>query len=432
MNNLSRRALLKQLGTAGVSVGLFGASSQVWAKATPHVVIVGGGIGGASAAKYLRLIDKNVKITLIEPNSEYIFCPGSNEILNNTVSLEELTVNYETLKKRYAVNVITDWADDIDYAKKQVKTRRSGAIAYDKLIVSPGPDYVFDAVEGYNKELAEGDFPHAWKAGAQTVKLFNQMKAMPQGGTIAISAPPMPYRCPPAPYERASFMAEWLVQHNPTAKVLILDSKNSFTFRKHYEDYWTKTRGYQTDNAMIEWIPAEKGGQVTQLDAANKALITADGDRVKADVINIIPVHTAAKFAKNTGLAQGKEWVDINPMNYQSMIDKDVYVVGDVTESRPMAKTGYLASNHSKVVAQHIVNEFNGNEHVQPLYTNNCVAMAGHDYGMTITDTFRVQNGKIVKQYGHQSTELDNPALNHIRASLAKNWQRAFRRDIFA
>jgi len=432
MNNLSRRQLIKQLGAAGIATGLFGASKQAWSKTAPHVVIVGGGIGGASAAKYLRIIDKNVKITLIEPNKEYIFCPGSNEILNETATLEELTVNYETLKNRYAVNVITDWADDIDYAGKRVKTRNSGFVAYDKLIVSPGPDYKLDAVEGYNKALAEGDFPHAWKAGAQTTKLFQQMKAMPQGGTIAISSPPMPYRCPPAPYERASFMAEWLAHHNPSAKILILDSKDGFTFQKHYLDYWTKARGYGTDNSMIEWVAAKDGGAVKQLDALNKTLITANGDKIKADVINIIPNHTAAKFAKDTGLSQGQEWVSIDPMTYQSRVDKDVYVVGDVTESSPMVKTGYLASNHSKVVVQAIVDEFNGKAPSQPLYTNNCVAFAGDDYGMSITDTFRVQNGKIVKQYGHQSTELDNPALHYVRASLAKNWQRAFRRDIFA
>lgn len=432
MNNLSRRELIKRFGAAGLTTGLFGASNQAWSNTTPHVVIVGGGIGGASAAKYLRIIDKNVKITLIEPNKEYIFCPGSNEILNETATLEELTVNYETLKNRYAVNVITDWADDIDYAGKKVKTRHSGSVAYDKLIVSPGPDYKFSEVEGYSKALAEGDFPHAWKAGPQTTKLFNQMKSMPQGGTIAISSPPMPYRCPPAPYERASFMAEWLAHHNPTAKILILDSKNGFTFQKHYLDYWTKVRGYGTENAMIEWVSAKDGGEVKQLDAANKTLITANGDKIAADVINIIPNHTAAKFAKDTGLSQGQEWVSIDPMTYQSRVDKDVYVVGDATESSPMVKTGYLASNHSKVVAQAIVDEFNGKAPSQPLYTNNCVALAGDDYGMSITDTFRVKDGKIVKQYGHQSTELDNASLHYVRASLAKNWQRAFRRDIFA
>jgi len=431
-NPLTRRELLSRFGQAGLSLGLFGASNLVWSKSTPHVVIIGGGIGGASAAKYLRILDKNIRITLIEPNKEYIFCPGSNEVLNGTVTLEELTVNYGTLKNRYAVRVVSDRAVDIDYAQKTVKTKRSGNIQYDKLIVSPGPDFVFDAVDGYSKELANGDFPHAWKAGAQTLKLFQQMQSMPQGGTIAISAPPMPYRCPPAPYERASFMAEWLEQHNPTAKIIILDAKDSFVFRKHYLDHWKQVRNFGTENAMIEWVPANEGGTVTQLDAKNKMLITATGEKIKADVINIIPHHTGSQFTKNTGLTQGKDWVGINPLSFQSLIDQDVYVVGDTTESSPMVKTGYLASNQSKVVVQHIVNALNGKEHIHPFYTNNCIAMAGHNYGMTITDSFRIQNGKIVKQYGHQSTELDNPALHRIRYSLAKSWQRALRRDIFA
>lgn len=432
MNNLTRRQLLQRFGAAGLTLGIFGASNQAWSKTAPHVVIVGGGIGGASAAKYLRIIDKNVRITLVEPNSQYIFCPGSNEVLNDMATLEELTVNYDTLRNRYGVKVITDRALDIDYQAKTLITQKSGKIAYDKLIVSPGPDYQFSAIEGYSKALSEGAFPHAWKAGPQTITLRNQMQSMRKGGVIAISSPPAPYRCPPAPYERASFMAEWLAHHNPTAKILILDSKDGFTFQKHYLDYWSKTRGYGTDNSMIEWVNASAGGKVTQLDAKNKTLITASGNKFKADVINIIPTHMGGKFVKDSGLSQGQDWVAIDPMTYQSLVNKDVYVVGDATESSPMVKTGYLASNHSKVVVQAIVDEFNGKAPGQPLYTNNCVALAGDDYGMTITDTFRVQNGKIVKQYGHQSTELDSPQLHHIRASLAKNWQRAFRRDIFA
>lgn len=431
MSNFTRRELVKYLGAAGLTTGLFGVSKTAFAKSAAHIVIVGGGIGGVSAAKYLRILDKNVKITIIEPNREYVFCPGSNEVLNDFISIDEITMNYDAFKKRYAVNLVEDKAIDIDYTGKRVKTANNGFINYDKLIVSPGPSYDCEAVEGYSKALADGDFPHAWKAGAQTLKLRDQIHSMKKGGVIAISSPPMPYRCPPAPYERASFIAEWLSHHNPTAKVLILDSKNSFTFKTHYEDYWTKRRGYKSDNAMIEWVSMDQGGKVTQLDVGNHALVTADGERIKADVINIIPNHSAGQFTKDTGLTQGQTFVPIDPIDYRSLVDKDVYVVGDTTESSPMVKTGYLASNHSKAVAQSIVNEFAGKPPVQPLYTNNCVALTGEDYGMTITDTFRVQNGKIIKQYAHQSTELDNDALHHIRASLAMNWQRAFRRDMF-
>lgn len=433
MSQITRRDLIKLFGAGAVaSTGLLGASKMAFAKSSAHIVVVGGGIGGASFAKYMRLTNADVKITIIEPNPEYIFCPGSNEILSGHETLENLTVNYKTLKNRFKIDVIQDVATEINYEKHEIATLKSGKIGYDKLVVSPGPEFVYDFVEGYNAELAAGDFPHAWKTGPQTLKLKQQIESMPQGGTILISSPRMPYRCPPAPYERASFIAGALDKINPTAKILIMDSKDNYVFREHFEHYWKDKFGYGTNNSKIEWISSEKGGTVAQLDAPNKTVITSNGDRIKADVINIITEEAAGRFSKENGLTVGGQWVPFEPKTFASKVDSDVYVIGDQVAAN-MPKTGYVASNQAKVVAATINDLLAGREPGTPFITNNCVAMAGEDFGMTITATFRYTGqGKGYSVQERRSAITNNPTTNRIRAEVAKNWQRTFRKDIFS
>ncbi|BBP42981.1 FAD-dependent oxidoreductase [Thiosulfativibrio zosterae] len=435
MSKLTRRELIKWFGASAMaSTGLLGATSKAYAKNTAHIVIVGGGIGGASFAKYMRLANSDVKITMIEPHPTYTFCPGSNEILSGHETLENLTVNYQTLKSRFNVDVVQDIATEINYEKHQISTLKGQVIDYDKLVVSPGPDFDYQFVEGYNATLAASDFPHAWKAGPQTTKLKQQIDALPQGGTLLISSPRIPYRCPPAPYERASFVANMMKNTNPTAKILILDSKDDYVFKDHFEHYWKKHHGFGTDNSRIEWVQAKKGGIVTALNTQNKSVKTANGDIIKADVINIIPEEKAGRFAIENGLALGSNWVPYEPKTFASKVHPDVYVIGDMVDS-PMPKTGYVASNQAKVVAAAINDLLAGREPGTPFITNNCVAMAGEDYGMTITATFRFTDDAKQKGYATQvrtSAVSDNPYTNRIRAEVAKNWQRTFRKDMFS
>ena len=426
---LSRRDVLKLFG-ATAATGLL-APARVLAGTPPKLVIVGGGIGGAAMAKYMRILNADIQITVVEPNAEYIFCPGSNEVLNDEVSLNDLTVTYDTLRNRYGVTVVQDKATTIDYTHRQLHTAGGHTLPYDWLVVSTGPDFVYSAIEGYSAQLAHGDFPHAWKAGPQTLRLKQLYQSMKPGGTVVISSPPMPYRCPPAPYERASFMAAWLKEHNPTAKIIILDSKPDFIFQPHYETYWKETFGYGTDNAMIEWVGSHQGGTVQVLDAKTRTVITADGERIQADVINIIPPEQTSTFARENDLNLGKAWVPIHPKDFRSRKDPNVFVIGDASEADPMVKTGYMASNQAKWVAQVIQAEIEGRDPGSPIWTNNCVAMAGDDFGMTITDTFRFHQGRIELQETIQAPVSDNPHLNALRAAVAKNWQRTFRRDIF-
>lgn len=428
-HQLTRRQLISRFGAAAfASTGLFGASNAAFASNAAHVVIIGGGIGGASAAKYLRLLDGNIRISMIEPNATYVFCPGSNEVLSGHETLEMLTFDYTTMRSRYGVNVIQARALDINYGARQVKLSNGDTVSYDKLIVSPGPDDRYDLIEGYTLKMAETDFPHAWKAGAQTLKLKQQIESMPQGGTLLISAPQAPYRCPPAPYERASFIANQLKHTNPTAKIIILDSKDGFVFDKQFMAYWTKHHGFGTENSRIEWVPANKGGKVTAFDASIKTLVTASGNKVKGDVVNIIPAERAGKFAVDTGLSQGKQWVPVQAKTFASIVDPNVFVIGD-TVDMPMPKTGYIASNQAKVAVQAIVDILAGREPGTPFITNNCVAMAGDDYGMTITATFRFAGDRYTVQE-RRSVVDGNEYIGHLRASVAKNWQRTFRKDI--
>ena len=428
---ISRRQMLRLLGAGAASYGLLGASSIAFSKSAAHIVIVGGGIGGAAAAKYLRLLNADVKITIVEPNSQYIFCPGSNEVIPGWVTLEDLMVTYTTLKTRYGINVIHDKAVAIDYDNNQLKLEKGDVLSYHKLIVSPGPTHNYEAIEGFSKELAEGEFPSAYNAGKQTMTLRNQILDMKKGGTLIISPPENHYRCPPAPYERASFIAAMFQETNPTAKILILDSKDSFVLSNNYTFYWKKKFGYGTDNSMIEWVPSKNGGKVVKLDASNHAVITSDGQTHKGDVINIIPPEKAGQFALQNDLADDK-WCPVDFLDFSSAKHDDVYVIGDSVDGSPMPKTGYIASNQARVVVQAINDELHGRAVGTPFIINDCVAMAGHDYGMALSTTFRYAGkGKRLKDLYYIQGAETNTAKQLVRQQVAENWQRTFRKDIF-
>lgn len=429
---ISRRELIKLMGAGAASYGLFGASSKAFAKEAAHIVIIGGGVGGAASAKYLRLLNADVKITVIEPNAQYIFCPGSNEIIPGWVTVEELTVTYDTLKTKYHVNVIQDKATQIDYTHKRVKLSKGDVISYDKLIVSPGPTYEYTAIEGYTKAIAETRFPAAWHVSPQTLLLRQQILSMKQGGTLLLSSPKDPYRCPPAPYERASYILHMLKEKNPTAKLVILDSKDSFIFNNNYQAYWQEHFGYGSDNSMIEWVSKSKGGEVVKLDASTSSVITADGTAHHGDVINIIPPEKAGQFAIQNDLNEG-DWCPVEFKDFTSTKHKDVHVIGDSIDGDPMPKTGYVASNQARVVVQAINDELHGRPVGTPFLINDCVAMAGKDYGMSLSETFRFagEGKRLEERYFVPGYEKD-VAKRIVRQKVAENWQRTFRKDIFS
>ncbi len=431
-HDLSRRDVLKFLGAAALTTGLLTASKKAFAKDARHLVIVGGGIGGSAAAKYMRLLNPDVKITIIEPDDLYMFCPGSNEVIVGWAGIEEITVSYTTLKNRYAINFVKDRATAIDFDKKSVRLANGDPIRYDKLIVSPGPQFVYEAIEGYNKDLAYGEFPAAWHVSPQTITLRRQIHQLKPGGTVIISSPEYPYRCPPAPYERASFICGFLKERNPTAKVIILDSKDSFIFDNNYPFYWQKEFGFGTDKAMIEWIGRSDGGRVVKLDAENHAVITENGQVHHGDVINIVPPHKAHRFCFDNDLVEN-DWCPVEFKNFESKRHKDVHIIGDSVDGDPMPKTGYLASNQARITVQAINDEWHDRPIGTPFLINDCVAMAGKNWGMSLMETFRYAGeGKRLEERYIIPGPAKNPAKHLVLKNVAKNWQRTFHKDIFS
>jgi len=433
-HKMSRRDSLKFLGLCALSVATLGEQSYASQEQMKqfHVVIVGGGIGGASAAKYLRLLNPHVQITLIEPNTEYIFCPGSNDIFPGWKNIEDLTVTYRTLKERYQTKVIQDRASKIDYSEKSVSLEKGGKVLYDKLIVSPGPSYDYAGIEGYSLTLAQTRFPAAWHVSPQTLLLKQQILALRKGGTMIISIPSAPYRCPPAPYERASYIAQMLKKNNPTAKVLLLDSQEEFVFDNVYPYYWEEHFGFGKPDAILERVTPKDGGHIVKLDVAAQTLTGETGEKFKGDILNIIPPHKAGKFTFDNGLTDG-DWCPVEYRDYSSAKHKDVYIIGDSIDSDPMPKTGYIASNQARVTVQAINDELHARPVGTPFMVNDCIAMVEQGFGMTLSEIFRYDGkGKRLKARHYIPGVDKNGFQQKMLGTEAEDWQENFRRSVFS
>lgn len=366
---MQRRSLL-QWGAAGLAAGLAGCAQM--GRATPtsaRVVVVGGGYGGATAAKYVRLFsDQQVDVVLIEPNASFISCPLSNLVVSGSRSLAELSVSYESLERRHGVRVVKDSVAAIDASAHKVKLASGVEIGYERLILSPGIDLDFAAIEGLKAAHDNGRVLQAWKAGPETVALRQQLEALPAGGTFAISIPEAPYRCPPGPYERASVVAGWLKQNNPRAKVLIADANPDVTskpalFKKVWaEDY----------KGMVEYLPAHKAVGV---DAAGRTLRFEVHEDLKADVLNVLPPMAAGRIAQTAGLATiNRRWAGVNYLTFESLVAPDIHVIGDSIQVAPaMPKSGHMANSHGKVAAAAVVARLYGlPPNPAPMLTNTC------------------------------------------------------------
>lgn len=431
---ITRRDLIKIFGATAVAAsGIFGASSQAFAKSAAHIVVLGGGAGGATFAKYLRFADPDVKITIIEQDAEYITCLRSNDVIAGMHTLDELTFNLDTIKNKYNVNVVIDKVVGADFDKKTVSTAKGERFSYDKLVVSPGIDFKFEDYEGYDAELAEGEFPHAYKAGPQTLKLREQLLAMPQGGTAIIATPQNPFRCPPGPYERASFFAEYFKKHNPTAKLLVLDPKDRFTKDVPFKKAWERLYGYKSDNSLIEWVSGSEGGRVVRLDTANM-MVETDGDDFKADLINIVPNQRAGVLAQKLGLTNASGWCPIERNTMESSLHKEVYVLGDSSIADAMPKSGFSANSQAKVCAQAIADTLKGEHPGTAIYSNVCYSLAGENYGVSIAAIYEVRDG-LIQPKGESagvSEITDKKAQPILEAVYQKNWHREFVKDVFS
>ena len=366
---MQRRELIQGLLGAGVLAGLGGcATSGSSAPASAKVVVVGGGYGGATAAKYVRLLsDFKLDVVLVEPSRAFVSCPISNLVVGGVRSLADITTSYDGLRK-HGVTVVHDMVAAIDAAKKTVKLAGGPEIRYDKLVLSPGIDLMFDSVQGLRQAQADGQILQAWKAGPETLALFKQLEAMRDGGVYAITIPEAPYRCPPGPYERASVVAAYLKATKPKSKVLILDANPDVT-----------SKGPLFKKAWAELYPGmvEYRGQhnATAVDVTTRSVKFEVQDDVRADVLNVLPPMRAGAVAVQAGLANANaRWCHVNYQSFESTAAKDIHVLGDAIQLAPaMPKSGHMANSHAKVAAAAIVAQLNGWEiNANPMLTNTC------------------------------------------------------------
>jgi sulfide dehydrogenase [flavocytochrome c] flavoprotein subunit len=405
MSKFTRRNFLKASGGAAIAASAMSVSPFAIGGAAKKVVVVGGGMGGAVAAKYIRMMDSSIEVTLIEANKDYYTCFMSNEVIGGVRDINDIKFGYTGLAK-HGVKVVHGMATGIDAGKRVVKTDK-GDFPYDRCIVAPGIDFKFDGIEGYDAKVAE-EIPHAWKAGSQTVTLRKQLEAMKDGGTVCICPPPNPFRCPPGPYERASQIAMYLKNYKPKSKIIILDPKPKFSKMGLFTSGWEKHYGYNTDNSMIEWKGTPKGSddQVLQSVDAKTKTVTTGFDEVKADVLNVIPAQKAGKIAFAAGLTNDKGWCPVNGKTFESTIHKNIHVVGDAAIASPLPKSGYAANSEGKVAAAAVVALLNGGKAPTPSYVNTCYSVINEYNGVydgisvAMVYAWNEETGKIDKVKG--------------------------------
>lgn len=365
---MQRREWIKTVAGAGVLAGLAGCATGKATPSSAQVVVVGGGYGGATAAKYIRLLSRNtIDVVLVEPNRSFISCPISNLVVGGVRRMADITTSYDGLRER-GITVVHDSVGAIDAARKTVRLSGGADIRYDTLVLSPGIDLMFDAVQGLRQADAEGRVLHAWKAGAQTEALFGQLQAMPDGGVFALAIPEAPYRCPPGPYERASMVAAYLKRNKPRAKVLVLDANQDVTskgplFKKAWADLYPGLLEYRAQHKVVA------------VDAQTRSLRFDFQDPVRADVLNVIPPMRAGALAVQAGLANANgRWCHVNFLNFESTASPGIHVLGDAIQTAPgMPKSGHMANNQAKVAAAAIVSRIKGLDlNTQPMLTNTC------------------------------------------------------------
>ncbi len=369
---LTRRSLLASAGASTLAGSLATSLAGCASSALPsraRVVVLGGGYGGATAARYVRLFSQHqVDVVLIEPHAAFVSCPISNLVVSGHRTLAEITVPYASLEKNHGIRHVRDTVARIDPAAKKVVLASGPEIGYDKLIVSPGIDLNFDAVEGLRAASAAGSVLQAWKAGPETAALRRQIEAMPDGGVLALTIPEAPYRCPPGPYERASVIASYFKAAKPRAKVLILDANPDVTSKAGlFKKVWAEQYA-----GMLDYRPNHK---LVAVDAAARTLRFELQDPVKADVLNVLPPMRAGAVALQSGLANvGGRWAGVDYLGFESTAHRDIHVIGDAIQLAPgMPKSGHMANNHAKVAAAAVVSRLAGWDlNSQPVLTNTC------------------------------------------------------------
>ncbi|HLT99107.1 MAG TPA: NAD(P)/FAD-dependent oxidoreductase [Burkholderiaceae bacterium] len=417
----SRRQWLTTVGKASVA-GAALMAAPAFARNGGKVVVVGGGFGGATAAKYIKRRNPAIDVTLVEPATTYYTCPFTNLYFGGLRTFEQQGHNFDELRSM-GVRVVHDFASGVDANKKTVTLKGGDTLRYDKLLLAPGIDFRWNAIEGYDEAAAQLA-PHAWKAGEQSKLLKQQLEAMRDGGTFLMVAPANPFRCPPGPYERVSMVAHYLKQNKPKSKILILDSKDAFSKQGLFQAGWKRFYG-----DLIEWVPLSKDGKVVRVDAANLTVETEFGQTHKADVLNVIPPQKAGVIAEIAGVTNESGWVPIKHQTFESERVADIFVVGDATVAAPMPKSGFSANAQAKVAAAAIVNALAGKPAAEPAFANTCYSLIAPDYGISVAHNYQLKDGKIAEMSGGVSPADANDDFRKLEAEYGVAWYQAIALD---
>lgn len=420
---INRRSILKGAAAAAVASAapmIMGAGANA-----SRVVVVGGGPGGATVARYIAKDSKGaIDVTLIEPTRTYYTCFFSNLYIGGFRTINSLAHGYGTLASRYGVNVVHDWAVGVDRDKKTVALAGGGVVPYDRLVLAPGIDFVDGSVPGWDI-TQQNRMPHAYKAGSQTELLKAQVESMREGGIFAMVAPPNPYRCPPGPYERVSMVAHVLKQKNPTAKILIFDPKQKFSKQGLFQEGWE--HHYP---GMITWLDAEFTGPLNEV-RPHAMEVVVGGEVTKADVVNVIPAMKAGRIAEVAGVTNDKGWAPVVPATLQSRLDENIHVLGDSAEQGDMPKSGFAANSQAKVAANAIRGALTGSKVFPAKFTNTCWSLINTDDGVKVGASYEATDEKIAKTAGFISDTGEDRDLRKRTYEESIGWYAGIVADTF-
>jgi NADPH-dependent 2,4-dienoyl-CoA reductase/sulfur reductase-like enzyme len=406
-----------------VSAAVASLPCPAFAQGAAHIVVIGGGFGGANCARALRQLDPRLQVSLIEPNQTFTACPFSNEVIAGLRELLAQQFSYEKIAAG-GVTIIPQAATKVDPQARAVVLADGSALNYDRLVLSPGIDLRFDALPGYD-EAASAKMPHAWKAGEQTMLLRKQIEAMADGGTVVIAVPAAPLRCPPAPYERASLIAHYLKTKKPRSKVLILDAKDGFSQQKLFEAAWKELYP-----GMIERIALSQGGRVTSVDPATNTIVTDFGNYV-ADVASVIPPQKAGRIAEIAGAADNTGWCAIDPTSFASKLVANIHVIGDACIAGGIPKSASAASAQGKACAAAIVDMMSGKTPETPRLTGACYNTVAPGYAFSLSGVYQPRDGQFAEVEVTTSPVNAPREVRQREADGAENWFRTMTVETF-
>src|SRR5215831_12810245 len=422
-NRSTRREFLASAASAAAVSCLV--TAPALAQARPRVVVIGGGFSGASAARAIKKADPRIVVTLVEANRTFTACPFSNLVIGGLRNLGQQQFGYDNVAAD-GIEIALTPATRVEPQTRNVTLANGATLSYDRLVLSPGIDIRWDGLPGYNEAAAER-MPHAWKAGEQTLLLRRQLEAMEDGGTVVMSAPANPFRCPPGPYERASLIANYLKTSKPRSKLILLDAKDTFSKQRLFQNAWTEL--YPNH---LEWVPLSQGGKVTSVDPSEMTL-TTDFAKYKAAVANVIPPQKAARLAQVAGVADNTGWCPIDPVTFESKRVPNIHVLGDAIIAGGMPKSAFAANAQAKVCAAAIVKLLAGEPPSQPKLINTCYSIVGPNYGITVAGVYVPINGVLTDVQGAGGVSpVDAPrSVRAQEALFAEGWFNTITGEVF-